>query len=142
MSGSLSKVIFSESATSDGREGRVKSANLDLKLEMHVDHGGPGGAPNPEELFAAGYAACFNGALQFQAAQHNIECGPSESTAVVDFGLDDSGVGLAVKLKVVIEGVDAPTATKLAELAHSFCPYSKAVDGNIDVEVTATPRLD
>ena len=72
------------------------------------------------------------------ANKHEISCGPSSTTAAVDFGLTDSGVGLAVKINVEIEGVDADTANKLADLAHDFCPYSKATRGNIDVEVTAT----
>ena len=103
-----------------------------------MNHGdGAGGATNPEELFAAGYSACFNGALQHMAATHEIKCGASFTTAAVDFGLTDGGVGLAVALSVEVEDVDAATATKLADLAHAFCPYSKAVEGNIAVSVAA-----
>jgi lipoyl-dependent peroxiredoxin len=71
------------------------------------------------------------------ASQHKIECGPSTTVAAVDFGLTDSGVGLAVAITTSIEGVDQPTADRLAALAHDFCPYSKATRGNIDVSVTA-----
>ena len=139
---SLNKVIFTSTCKSTGREGTVESigdsgSGLSLNLEMHKDHGGKGGATNPEELFAAGYSACFNGALQFMAAQNKIECGPSTTTAAVQFGTTDSGVGLAVQLSVEIEGVDQATADQLAALAHDFCPYSKATSGNIDVAVTA-----
>jgi len=139
----LNKVIFVSTCKSDGREGTVESvgdsgSNLKLNLEKHVHAGGKGEATNPEELFAAGYSACFNGALQFQAAQHKIKCGPSVTTAAVSFGTTNSGVGLAVKIHTTIEGVDYKTACELAELAHSFCPYSKATIGNISVEVTAT----
>merc|ERR1711865_518855 len=100
---SLNKVVFTSTCQSTGREGTVKSvgdsgSGLDLKLEKHVGHGGKGAATNPEELFAAGYSACFNGALQFMANKHEISCGPSSTTAAVDFGLTDSGVGLAVKI--------------------------------------------
>ena len=73
------------------------------------------------------------------AGKHEIECGPSTTEAAVDFGLTDSGVGLAVTLTTSIEGVDQDTADKLAALAHDFCPYSKATRGNIDVTVTAVP---
>ena len=140
----LNKVIFTSTCKSTGREGKVESvgdsgSSLSLDLEKHTDHGGKGGATNPEELFAAGYSACFNGALQFMAAQNKIECGPSTTTAAVQFGVTDDGVGLAVKLNVEVEGVDQATADQLASLAHGFCPYSKAVSGNIAVDVSAAP---
>ena len=140
---SLDKVIFTSTCKSTGRDGKVESigdsgSGLSLNLELHKDHGGKGGATNPEELFAAGYSACFNGALQFMAAQNKIECGPSTTTAAVQFGTTtEGGVGLAVQLSVEIEGVDQATADQLAALAHDFCPYSKATSGNIDVDVTA-----
>jgi organic hydroperoxide reductase OsmC/OhrA len=186
-----------------------------LRFVSFFPAGGEGGTTNPEELFAAGYSACFNGALQFKARAEEIACGPSTTTAHCSFGeaghdrnisyillqlhpcrvfhcrsvhvekpaastpavthlltastpppqvltkhrhghphittparqlrklrpspagLTDSGVGLAVKLHVVVEDVDNETATKLAALAHGFCPYSKATNGNIDVEVIA-----
>ena len=82
---------------------------------------------------APGYSSCFNGALQFQAAQHKIKCGPSLTTAAVSFGTTDTGVGLSVKLSVLVEGVQPAVAFQLADLAHAFCPYSKAIDGNIEV---------
>ena len=142
MMSSLNKVIFTSQCKSTGREGTVESvgdsnSGLSLTLEKHTDHGGKGGATNPEELFAAGYSACFNGALQFMAAQHKIDCGDSVTTAAVDFGTTESGVGLAVRLSVEIQGVDQSTADRLAALAHDFCPYSNATRGNIDVDVTA-----
>ena len=133
---SLNKVIFTSSCESSGREGIVRSIdtnNLELKLAKHTDHGGDGDGTNPEELFAAGYSSCFNGALQFQAAQHKIKCGPSLTTAAVSFGTTDTGVGLSVKLSVLVEGVQPAVAFQLADLAHAFCPYSKAIDGNIEV---------
>ena len=135
---SLNKIIFTSTCESNGREGVVRSvgdsgSNLELQLEKHVGHGGKGNATNPEELFAAGFASCFNGALQHQAQQHSIACGPSLTTAAVNFGTTDTGVGLSVHLSVLVEGVQPAVAFQLADLAHSFCPYSKAVDGNIDV---------
>lgn len=94
---------------------------------------------NPEELFACGYASCYNGALQFVAGKNEIKCGPSETTASVSFGPTATGVGIAVKLDVRIADVDAATAKKLGELAHDFCPYSKATRGNIVVDINAVP---
>lgn len=74
------------------------------------------------------------------AGNNKIECGASETTAHVSFGPTDSGVGIAVRLDVAIEGVDDATAKKLGELTHDFCPYSKATRGNIEVEINASPK--
>ena len=139
----LNQVIFTSACESMGRVGVVRSegdsgSNLELKLEKHPSHGGgKGSATNPEELFAAGYSSCFNGALQHQAVQHNIPCGPSTTTAEVSFGTTDSGVGIAVQLFVKVENVQPAVAFQLADLAHAFCPYSKAIDGNIEVLITS-----
>merc|ERR1711966_222484 len=91
---SLNKVIFTANAESDvgTREGNVKSfgehhGNLNLKLEKHPGHGGKGGATNPEELFACGYAACFNGALRLTAAKNGIEIGESSVKVAVSLGV-------------------------------------------------------
>merc|ERR1719337_576743 len=136
---SLQKVIFTANAESDTgtREGRVKSfgehhGSLDLKLEKHPGHGGKGGATNPEELFACGYSACFNGALRLVADKNGIKIGDSSVTAACSLGVVSEDmtagvplrVGLAVKIEAKIAGVDAATAQKLADLAHEFCPYS------------------
>lgn len=93
---------------------------------------------NPEELFACGYASCFNGAMVFVAGQNNIPLTSCETTAHVSFGPTDSGVGIAVKLETTAHGVDQATADKLGELTHAFCPYSKATRGNIEVDVKVT----
>ena len=136
---SLNKIIFTSICESSGREGVVKSigdtgSNLVLKLEKHPAHGGgKGNATNPEELFAAGYSSCFNGALQHMAEVHSIPCGPSLTRAEVSFGTTDSGVGLGVNIFVQIENVEPAVAFQLTDLAHAFCPYSNAVKGNIDV---------
>merc|ERR1719171_1030995 len=151
----LKKVIFTANGECDAgtREGRVKSfgehhGNMDLKLEKHPGHGGKGGATNPEELFAAGYAACFNGALRLCADKNGIKIGDSSVKCSVSLGVVSEEVtagvplrvGLKVKVHVEIAGVDAATAQKCADLAHEFCPYSRATRGNIDVEVVGTAK--
>jgi len=149
---SLQKVIFTATCESDAgtREGHVKSignSNLDLKLEKHTDHGGKGGATNPEELFAAGYSACFNGALRLVADKNGIKIGDSTVTADCSLGVVSQEVtggvplrvGIAVKIHAKVAGVeDDAAAQKVADLAHEFCPYSRATRGNIDVEVVGT----
>merc|ERR1711879_657899 len=135
------------------REGRVKSfgehhGGLDLKLEKHPGHGGKGGATNPEELFAAGYSACFNGALRLVAEKNGLKIGDSSVTAACSLGVVSEEltagvplrVGIAVKIHAKVAGLRVKdreaTAQHLANLAHEFCPYSRATRGNIDVEVT------
>merc|ERR1719345_115581 len=129
---SLKKVIFTANAESDTgtREGSVKSfgehhGGLDLKLEKHPGHGGKGGATNPEELFACGYAACFNGALRLCADKNGIKIGESTVKASVSLGVVSEEVtagvplrvGIAAKLHVTVAGVDAATAQKVADMA-------------------------
>ena len=100
--------------------------------------GGPGQGSNPEQLFALGYSACFNSALEHMMKEEKVS-GKSQVTATVELHSDptDGGFKLAVKLDVGIEGQDEATTKELAEKAHAFCPYSKATSGNIDVTVTA-----
>merc|ERR1712151_1385768 len=121
---------------------------LDLKLEKHPGHGGKGGATNPEELFAAGYAACFNGALRLCADKNGIKIGDSAVQASVSLGVVSQEmtagvplrVGLAAKVHAEVAGVDDATAQKLADLAHEFCPYSRATRNNIDVVATGSAK--
>ena len=133
----LTKVIYSTSASAKGgREGHVTSA--DGVLDLDTGRPGSGGEPsaNPETLFAAGYAACFQSALLNRAQTQGIDTSDSTVTATVSLGpAEDGGFGLAVSLKVEIPGVDAAKAQELANLAHEFCPYSKATRGNIEVTV-------
>lgn len=127
------------SATARGaRVGHVRSDNgrLDLDLAVPEEFGGPGGAgTNPEELFAAGYCACFQGALAVAGAKREIDTSESEVTARVHLTPPD--MNLSVELEVMIPGVDAGTAMKLAESAHRVCPYSRATRGNIEVTLSA-----
>jgi Ohr subfamily peroxiredoxin len=134
----LTKVAYTTSASAKGgRAGHVTSADgvIDLDLSQPGTTSSP--AANPETLFAAGYAACFQGALLNRAKTQGIDTSDSTVTATVSFGpSEDGGFGLAVAIEVQIPGVDEQKATELAELAHAFCPYSKATRDNISVTVT------
>ena len=134
----LTKVAYTTAASArGGRNGHVTSA--DGVIDLDTAQPGTSDTPkaNPETLFAAAYAACFQGALANRAKTRDIDTSDSTVTAEVSFGpSEDGGVGLAVELKVNIPGVDPETARELVELAHEFCPYSKATRGNIDVTLT------
>ena len=123
-------------ATGDGRDGKVRSSDgvLDLSVAVPVEMGGAGGGSNPEQLFAAGYAACFHSALRLVARRAKADVDGSEVTARVGIGpTGTGGYGLAVTLQVSLPGVDQQIATQLVEQAHQVCPYSNATRGNIDV---------
>jgi Ohr subfamily peroxiredoxin len=138
MSIALTKVAYTTAATAHGgRAGHVKSADgiIDLDLAQPGTTDTP--TANPETLFASGYAACFQGALANRAKTVGLDTSDSTVTAEVSFGpSEDGGFGLAVELKVSVPGVDEAKAKELLELAHAFCPYSKATRGNIDVTLT------
>lgn len=126
-------------ATGEGRGGRTRSSDgiLDLDLAVPKEMGGPGGDhTNPEQLFAAGYAACFHSALQVVARRAKVSIADSGVTARVGIGKnDDGGFGLSVALNVSLPGVDAEQAQKLVGEADQVCPYSNAVRGNIDIQL-------
>jgi osmotically inducible protein OsmC len=127
-------------ATGGGRGGHVHSSDgvIDTDLAVPKEMGGPGGEKtNPEQLFAAGYSACFHGALQVVARQAKQKIDGSEVTAKVGIGsIDGGGYGLAVELHVTIPDVDQAIVRDLVEKAHQVCPYSNATRGNIDVALT------
>ncbi|WP_293767886.1 organic hydroperoxide resistance protein [uncultured Corynebacterium sp.] len=125
-------------ATGAGRNGRavVPGTDLDLTLAAPKDMGGSGNGYNPEQLFAAGYAACFHSALQMVARAQGVDLGDSSVGAGVSIGKDETSFGLAVELEVVIPGVPHEQAQALADAAHQVCPYSRATRGNIDVTIT------
>ena len=123
-------------ASGDGRNGHVGTddGQLDLDVRIPTELGGPGGATNPEQLFAAGYAACFHSALRLTAQADKLDIGESEVSASVGIGLLPSGgFGLTVELDVSLPSLDQPTADALIRRAHETCPYSNATRGNIDV---------
>ncbi len=125
-------------ATGDGRNGHVQSDDgfVDADVRMPPELGGGGGATNPEQLFAAGYAACFHSALRLVAGQAGVDTTDSAVSATVHIGPDGAGFGLAVELDVSLPNAEREAATQVAEQAHQVCPYSNATRGNIDVTVT------
>lgn len=123
-------------ATGDGRNGHVQSSDavLDLDVRVPQEMGGPGGATNPEQLFAAGYAACFHSALRLVAGKAGADLTDSEVVADVSIGANDAGgFALAVQLEVSLPNVTPELARELADQAHQVCPYSNATRGNIEV---------
>jgi len=134
------KIVYTARATaSGGRKGHVKTddGKLDLQLTAPKETGGPGTGTNPEQLFASGYSACFQGALGLVAKKQDIDTSDSLVTAEVGFGPEGESFGIAVEMKVAIPGLQLDKVQELADAAHQVCPYSKATRGNIDVAVTA-----
>ncbi len=133
-----SKLIYTAKVSIDGgREGRAKSddGNLDLALVMPKEFGGPGGAgTNPEQLFAAGYSACFLSALKLTARLDKVTLSQDPTiNAEVGVVSGDDGYSLTATLNVSLPGVDRDVAEKLVAGAHQRCPYSRAIRGNIGV---------
>ncbi len=138
----LIKTLYTARATAHGgRSGHAVSSDgiLDVKLEPPKEMGGAGGATNPEQLFAAGYAACFQSALAVVGRRANVDTSGSLVEADVSIGtVPGGGYGLSVALKIAIPGVDRATVRSLTEAAHKVCPYSNATRGNIDVTLEAS----
>ncbi|RVU26068.1 organic hydroperoxide resistance protein [Streptomyces antnestii] len=135
-----SDVVYTAVATAEnGRDGRVSTddGKLDVVVNPPKEQGGSGAGTNPEQLFAAGYSACFQGALAVVARQENADISGSTVTAHVGIGKNDEGFGLIVEIAAKIPNVDAATAKSLVEKAHQVCPYSKATRGNITVTLSA-----
>lgn len=132
---------ISSTATGGGRDGKVssESGRIDFDLQPPKELGGSGAGVNPEELFSAGYASCFLGALRLTSKNAGSPV-PDESTVTVKIGIGkdpaDDGFGLTADIEVYIPGVDESKAQELADGAHAFCPYSKATKGNIAHTVT------
>ncbi|MEU0400261.1 organic hydroperoxide resistance protein [Streptomyces sp. NPDC006197] len=125
-------------SSGDGRTGRVSSSDgvLELRLDAPKEVGGAGERTNPEQLFAAGYAACFHSALRLSAREARVVLGGEPTvTARVHLERDDSGYGISADLTVRLPGVAPETARELVDRAHSRCPYSRAVRGNIRVGI-------
>ncbi|MFI6352166.1 organic hydroperoxide resistance protein [Streptomyces sp. NPDC050743] len=121
-----------------GRDGRAVSSDgrIDLQLAPPVELGGNGQGTNPEQLFAAGYAACFGSALGLVGRQAKVDVSDAAVTAEVGIGKQGEGFGLKVTLRVELpDTVDQEAGRKLVEAAHQVCPYSNATRGNIDVDL-------
>ncbi|MBF6175837.1 organic hydroperoxide resistance protein [Nocardia blacklockiae] len=125
-------------ATGDGRDGHARTTDgkVDVDLSIPKEMGGDGAGTNPEQLFAAGYAACFHSALRLVAKQAGANVADSAVGARVGIGPNDSGgFQLEVTLEVTLPHLDRAQAQELADKAHQVCPYSNATRGNIDVTV-------
>jgi lipoyl-dependent peroxiredoxin len=139
---SLEKVLYTAHAkATGGRDGRAMSSDnvLDVKLTTPRELGGAGGTgTNPEQLFAAGYSACFLGALKFVAAREKIAFPADASIAAgVGIGPLPTGFGIQVELQIALPGLPREQANALIQKAHVVCPYSNATRNNIDVTLTA-----
>lgn len=138
---SIEKVLYRSKATATGgRDGRATSSDnvLDVKLTTPKELGGTGGdGTNPEQLFAAGYSACFLGAMKFVAAQQKLQLpADTQVTGQVGIGQIPTGFGIEVELTISIPGLPRADAEALVQKAHVVCPYSNATRNNIDVTLT------
>jgi Ohr subfamily peroxiredoxin len=138
---SIEKVLYRSKATATGgRDGRATSSDnvLDVKLTTPKELGGAGGdGTNPEQLFAAGYSACFLGAMKFVAAQQKLQLpADTQVTGQVGIGQIPTGFGIEVELTISIPGLPRADIVALVQKAHVVCPYSNATRNNIDVTLT------
>ena len=137
---SIDKILYAATATATGgREGRARSSDrvLDVQLSTPRELGGAGGSgTNPEQLFAAGYSACFLGALKFVAGKQKVAL-PADTTVTgkVGIGTIPAGFGIEAELTIAAPGVPRDTLQALVDQAHTVCPYSSATRGNIDVSL-------
>ncbi|MCL1635837.1 organic hydroperoxide resistance protein [Luteimonas sp. SX5] len=138
---SIEKVLYRATVTATGgRDGRARSSDgtLDLQLATPRELGGAGGeGTNPEQLFAAGYSACFIGALKFVAAREKVAL-PADASIEGSVGIGQiaGGFGIEAELKISLPGLPREQAEALVQQAHLVCPYSNATRGNIDVTLT------
>jgi Ohr subfamily peroxiredoxin len=142
----VARVLYTAEATVTGGRiaghGRTDDGGLDVQLRMPTEMGGDGGGTNPEQLFAVGFAACFESALGVVARRERVETGDASIDSRVSLlPTEDRGFKLAVELDVTLPQVEDPEqAVRIAAAAHQVCPYSNATRGNIDVKVTANGR--
>ena len=140
------KVLYTAEATVTGGRanghGVTSDGVLDVQLRAPADMGGEGGGTNPEQLFAIGYAACFEGAIGVAGRREKVEVGDVSILSKVSLSpTDDRGFGLSVELDVTLPQVTDPDqAARIVESAHQVCPYSNATRGNIDVKLIANGR--
>ncbi|MBZ9963552.1 organic hydroperoxide resistance protein [Mesorhizobium sp. B292B1B] len=122
-----------------GRAGHGETSDglLKVDLAMPKELGGPGGATNPEQLFAIGYAACFESAIRFVARKQKLPLADAAVTATVDLLPNGEGFKLGVSLAAETKGLDQAAAEALVSAAHQICPYSNATRGNIEVAISA-----
>ena len=133
------KIVYTARATvTGGRQGHATSDDgvLDLDLTAPKETGGPGTGTNPEQLFAVGYGACFQGALSAVAKKAGVDASASTVDVAVGFGPEGDSYAITADITATIPGVDDAQAQELVEAAHQVCPYSKATRGNVPVTVT------
>ncbi|MDC7701698.1 organic hydroperoxide resistance protein [Vogesella indigofera] len=138
---SIEKVLYRAQATATGgREGSAESSDGALKVQLSTPRelGGAGGpGTNPEQLFAAGYSACFLGALKFVAAKEKVKLSDTTSvTGTVGIGAIPTGFGIEVELQICVPDLPREQAQELVDKAHIVCPYSNATRNNIDVRLS------
>jgi Ohr subfamily peroxiredoxin len=142
----MAKVLYTADATVTGGRahghGRTSDGALEVQLRTPVEMGGDGGGTNPEQLFAIGYAACFEGAIGVAGRREKVEVGDvSIESRVTLSPTEERGFGLGVELDVTLPQVTDPgQAVRIVEAAHKVCPYSNATRGNIEVKLTANGR--
>ena len=133
------KILYTAEATStgDGRNGHVTSSDnrIDLDLALPPEMGGSGDGANPEELFAAGYAACYHNALRLVGSRAGADMSGSRVAAHVGIGPEGEAFGLVVTLEIFVPNLGPEQAREVADAAHQVCPYSRATRGNISVEL-------
>jgi osmotically inducible protein OsmC len=132
----VEKVLYTAQVhTTGGRDGAARSSDGRLDVQLSQP-GGPGEGTNPEQLFAAGWSACFLGALAYVAGKAKVRLPADRAIdAEVDLGTNEGGFVLRARLNVSLPGLDREVAQSLLEQAHQTCPYSKATRGNIEVEI-------
>lgn len=139
----IEKIFTAQAKAKGGRDGSISTNNnvLEVELSTPKEMGGPGksGATNPEQLFAAGYAACFEGALGVAARQAKVKLEGVTVEAFIGFGkAEDGGYGISADLHINLPGFELAQAEQLVEAAHGICPYSRATKGNIEVSLNTT----
>ena len=134
------KILYTAAATAQGRrQGRAVSSDgvIDVQLTAPKETGGPGTGTNPEQLFAAGYAACFNGALVLAGKKAGLDVSAAQVTANIGFGPEGDSYAITADLEVAVPGLELEQVQEVADAAHQLCPYSKATRGNVPVTVRA-----
>src|SRR3954453_23494 len=141
----MQKVLYTAEATvTGGRDeghGRTTDGALDVQLRSPKELGGEGGGTNPEQLFAVGYASCFEGAIKVVARRQELDADAVSIDSRVAFGsVEVLSFTIGVRLDVTLPGFDEDKAAEIVRAAHQVCPYSNATRGNIDVALTANGR--
>ena len=134
------KIVYTAHASATGgRDGHARSSDglVDVKLAVPKEMGGAGGGSNPEQLFAAGYSACFLGAIRFVAGKEKLKIADDATVeAAVGIGPIPTGFAIKVNLTVTLPGLEPAKAQEIVDAAHIVCPYSNATRGNVEVTIT------